>query len=371
MKFAVLQENLDRTLGIVRHAVARRSTLAVLENVLLGTTEQGTVLLTTTDLQIMMTCAVQARVDEPGSVTIPFSTLSKFVAKLPPERIDIEVDLKRSSMDLTCAQFEATVMGLSADEYPTVSEFPEDLLLSMEPDAFVALVGQVAYAAATDTGRPVLEGVSVTADDGSLTFAAADGFRLAVNHALVDWHGDASAVIPARALKVAAGFVRHGEDRVDIAIADSKVYFRQSAELVSNLIEGRFPDYNAIVPSEHTTRVVVGVGALSDAIGLASVFSAGDAGQLVMLKVESDAQTVAVSAVDAERGNQRGEVPATVEGESLEIGFNATYLAEALSAMASEKVEMKMTTPSSPIALRGVGGTGVHVVMPQLVARLA
>ena len=279
--------------------------------------------------------------------------------------------VKRASMDLTCAGNQATIRGLSADEYPEVSKFPEDLLLTMEPDPFRALVNQVAYAAATDTGRPVLEGVSVTADDGSLTFAAADGFRLAVNHALVDWHGDASAIIPARALKVAAGFVRHGEGRVDIALTDNKVYFRQSAELVSNLIEGRFPDYNQIVPSEHTTKVIVGVDALSGAIGLASVFSAGDAGQLVMLKVESGMQTVTVSAVAAERGKQRGEVGATIEGEPLEIGFNAQYLVDALSALDSEKAVITMTTSSSPIALRGVDGTGVHIVMPQLVARLA
>jgi DNA polymerase-3 subunit beta len=362
MKFSVAQEDFDRGLSIVGQSVARRWTLQILGNVLL-TVKDGGLSLTTTDLEMMVRCPVEADVEEDGAVTLPYTTLSRFVSALPNEIIEVTVDIDRWSAHLECSRFRATINGISANEYPEGFGFPDDVLLSWDSDVFGSMVSQVSYAAATEESRPVLQGVSVALKDGRMTFAAADGYRLAVKHFEVELEGEASFVVPAKAMRTMAGFAQKGSGPVEMSVSGGKAFFRQDVEMSAALLEYPFPDVNQIIPVMHDTSVRVSSTELLSALRLASVFSEDSPNSLVILEVGAD--KLAVSATSAERGQQRGEVGAEVKGELLRMGFNSKYLADALSAPDSDRVEMLMTTPTSPMVVRPVeGDDGVHVVMP-------
>lgn len=366
MEFSVGQDDLSLGLSVVGRAISQRHALPILGNVLLSTNGPDGLTLTTTDLEMMIKCPVPAKIESPGSITLPHATLSQFVGALPAGQIQVDVNDERMSAFLSSPPFEATINGMPPEDYPEEFEFPDDVAATLDSGLFRDVVSEVAYAARDDEGRPVLQGVLVRIRGGRLTMAAADGFRLAVKHRELAHAEDIpDLVVPAKAMREMSRFSQRGSGPVKLAVGSGKVFLQQDLAMSSALLEYSFPDYDQIIPKEHSTELEVNVRNLVEAIRLASVFSSDHVNQLVVLETNVPFGRVEVSATSAERGRQRGEVGVSaLVGQSLRFGFNSKYLLDGLSAIRSDSVRMLFTTPTSAVVMLPTNGdTVTHVLM--------
>jgi DNA polymerase-3 subunit beta len=373
MKLSCLQENLSKGLGIVSRAVATRSTLPITQNVLIAT-DQSRLKLAATNLEIAISCWLGAKIEEEGAITIPARLLTEFISSLPNDKIDIA--LTQRTLQLKCARFEARINGLDAQDFPPIPQVADGLATKIEIEALRDGINQVTFAAAAEESRPVLTGIQLEFDGDKLAMAAADGFRLAVHNTslLSPVKNKTAIIVPARALNELGRFLTDQEEPVEITVNQQKsqILFKlKNIEMVSQLIQGAFPNYSQLIPQSYVTRAVVDVAEFLRAIKMASIFARDGSGivrLVVSPGVELTPGKMNISARAEEVGDNMGEIDALIDGEAAKIAFNAKYLSDVLSVLDEKQVALETTTSSSPGVLRPVGTDNyIHVVMPMFV----
>jgi DNA polymerase III subunit beta len=375
MKLTCLQENLNKGLAIVGRAVATRSTLPITNNVLL-TADEGRLKLVATNLEMAISCWIGAKIEQEGAITVPARLLTEFVSSLPNDTISVNLSPQTKTLGLKCARFEARISGVDAKEFPPIPSVDDGITTEVEVDVLRQAINQVVFAAATEESRPVLTGVCTQFEGSTLTLAAADGFRLAVFKVPVKNKIDqkTEVIIPARTLSELNRLMGDQEEPVKITLNlnKSQVLFRlKSTELVSQLVQGTFPNYGQLIPKSYNTRVLVNVAEFQRATKTASIF-ARDGSGIVRLVVtpgnEAGPGRLAVSARSEEIGDDVGEIDATVEGADSKIAFNGKYLMDVLGVLKESQVALETTNPSSPGLIKPVGSENyTHVVMPMFV----
>ncbi len=373
MKLSCLQENLSKGLGIVGRAVATRTTLPITNNVLLAT-DQSRLKLVATNLEIAISCWIGAKVEAEGAITIPARLLTDFINSLPNDRIDLS--LSRRVLELRCARYEARISGMDADDFPPVPAVSGGLTTTIDPEDIGLAISQVAFAAATEDTRPVLTGVHASFEGNSLTLAAADGFRLAVHRASLaaPVAEKVAVIIPARTLRELERLLGDQGEPVEMVVntAKSQMLFRlKNVEMVSQLIQGTFPNYAQLIPQSYVTRAVVDAREFLRATRTASIF-ARDGSGIIRLQIMPGKETmpgkVMISARAEEVGDNIGEIDAIVDGEEAKIAFNSKYLTDVLTVLQEGKIALETTTPSSPGVIRPTASDNyIHVVMPMFV----
>lgn len=377
MKVSVPQENLARGISIVSRAVATRSTLPVLGHILLAT-EGDRLKLAATNLEIGITHWSSAQVKTDGAITVPARQLADYVNALPPDTVEMELNPKTQTLHLKCARYDANVKGVDASEFPIIPTIGDDNKILVEPDTLKEMISQAIFSAAQDDSRPVLTGVLAKFDKDSVTFASADGFRLSVRSAVLGSKLTApvSIIIPAKALADVSRIMGDQDAPVEIAITENRsqvLFHLANTDLVSQLIDGNFPDFNQIIPKSHTTRTVMNTNELQNAVKAASVF-ARESSNTVRLNVSSGNDMgggrVVITAQSAETGDNVGEIDATVEGEPIEIAFNARFLADVLGVLNSPQVALETIGAASPGVVKPVGREDfTHVIMPMHIGK--
>ena len=375
MKLSCLQENLNRGLSLVGRAVAVRTTLPITNNVLLAT-DQSRLKLVATNLEMAISCWIGAKVEEEGTITVPARLLTEFISSLPSEKVDINLSPHTKTLELKCARFEARISGVDAKDFPPIPKIEEGITTKVEADALRQGINRVAFATASEESRPVLTGVDAQFEGDLLTLAAADGFRLAVYKLpiTVPVSEKSEVIIPARALTELNRLMGDQEEAVKITMSPSKgqILFRlKNVELVSQLVQGTFPNYAQLIPQSYTTRAVVDVAEFSRATKTASIFARDGSGIVRLVMTPGGELTpgkMTISARSEEIGDDVGEIDATVEGEEAKIAFNGKYLTDVLSVLGESQVALETTNPSSPGVIRPVGADNyIHVVMPMFV----
>jgi DNA polymerase-3 subunit beta len=378
MKVSCLQENLAKGLNIVGRAVASRSTtLPVLSNVLLST-DNGRLKLSATNLEIGINTWIGAKVEMDGAITIPARTFVDLVNTLPPERIDMELSVRTQTLHLSCGRSEANIKGIDAQEFPLIPS-PEGVgQILIDPEILNKMINQVAFAAATDESRPMLTGVLTKFDQHHLTMAAADGFRLSVRKALLNTPVSESiqVLIPAKALTELARISGEQKDPIEITITPARnqiLFHLTHTDLVAQLVDLQFPDYEQIIPKRHTTRTVVNAPELLKAGRAANIFAreAANTARLHVLPGEElTPGRVSITARSDETGDNVGEIDAAVDGEEIEIAFNIRYLLDVLSVIDAPQVALETSTSNSPGVIKPVGDDDfIHVIMPMHIGR--
>ena len=375
MKLSCLQENLSRGLAIVGRAVATRTTLPITNNILLSD-DDGRLKLVATNLEMAITCWIGAKIEEGGAITVPARLLTEFVSSLPNDKVDINLSSQTKILELKCARYEARISGVDAQEFPPIPTVEDGVATSVTVETLRQGINQVIFAVAAEESRPVLTGVDAQFEGSNLTLAAADGFRLAVcKLPLAEPAGQKiEAIIPARALGELGRLIGDQEEPVAVTLNPNKsqILFKlKNIELVSQLVQGAFPNYAQLIPQSHNTRMVVNVQEFLRATKTASIFARDGSGivRLVMTPGgEMAPGKLTVSARSEEIGDDVGELDASIEGEEAKIAFNGKYLTDVLSVLREEQVALETTNPSSPGLIRPVGiDNYVHVVMPMFV----
>ncbi|HJS29682.1 MAG TPA: DNA polymerase III subunit beta [Anaerolineales bacterium] len=372
MKVSVLQENLSRGLNIVSRAVSPRSTLPVLANVLVAT-DEGRLRLSATNLELGITCWIGAKVEEDGATTVPARTFIDLVNTLSDDKIEMSLTVRTQTLNIRSGTSNTDIKCIDAQEFPQLpaTDMAEGVQISAAD--LKEVIRQVVFSASTDEARPILTGVKMEVDGSQITLAAADGFRLSVRSARLPSPDSqpVSAVIPARALHELARIIGEGDEVVGMVIPPGRgqvVFHTRDIELVSQLIEGIFPEYEQIIPKSYETRTVLTTSAFLKACRQAEIF-ARDGSNIARLEIKPSTDmglgNVQISAQSEQSGSNETFVDATIEGDSVLIAFNVRYLREVLDVITTPDVALETTAPASPGVIRPVGDDSfIHVIMP-------
>ncbi|MBL8080600.1 MAG: DNA polymerase III subunit beta [Anaerolineales bacterium] len=373
MKVTLLQENLARGLSIVSRAVSPRSTLPVLSNILIAS-DEGRLRLSATNLELGITCWIPARIDEEGSTTVPSRTFSDLVNAMPSDQVQLTLDVKTQSLHVKGGASNNDIKCIDAQEFPPLPTPEMKDAVQLNVADFKEMIHQVAFAASTDEARPVLMGVLMNVEKDKVTMAAADGFRLSVRKAQLSnaVPQPINIIIPARALNELARVANDPEEPIYMVVPKQRgqVLFRvKDVEVVSQLIDGTFPDYHQIIPRSYKSRTLVATATLLKACKQAEIF-AREGSNVARLDIkeskgEMQPSEVEISATSEETGKNETIVEATVDGGSVLIAFNVKFLREALEVIKTPNVALETSAANAPGVVKPVGDDNfLHVIMP-------
>ena len=381
-----LQENLSKGLATVGRAVASRATLPVTQNVLIQT-DEGRLKLTATNLEIAISTWIGAQIETEGAITIPARMLTDFVNSLPSEKVELELVQEPRGIRIKCANFDATINGTDAEEFPPIPTVKDGATVTIPADTLRASLERVVFSAATDDSRPALTGVNVDIRGDCFTVAAADGFRMAVDQAKLSSEAavDVNCIVPARTMAEVQRLLNDPAGEVEFTVTEQKTQalFRMAnVEVVTQLVQGTFPDYEKIMPTAHSTRAKIDLQSMIQATRAASVFARDGSGIIRLVMAPGDKAgssdngdasagnggNVTISSRAEEVGDNEAVLEANVEGDESKIAFNARFLTDVLNVLRGDDVIIETSTPSSPGVFKAERLEGYsHVIMPMYV----
>lgn len=376
MEIEISQESLTKALSIVGRFVAPKPNLPVLANILLAT-ENKQLKLSATNLEMGINHWLPAEIIKAGSVTIPARVLTEFVSSLPKQTVKLV--LKEQILHLACGSFEANINGIASSEFPSLPKISGESTLKISARALAKALDRVCFAAAPDEGRPVLTGVLTDFQKKGILLVATDGYRLSKKMMEVDKQTEAlkeklRLIIPARTLLevsrvVAETEIEEDKDLEVVVVKEQNqiIFLADKIEVSSRLIEGSFPDFNKVIPSEVKTKVEVETEELNHAVRVASIF-ARDSANIIKMLFEPKSGIV-LSANTKEVGDNVSKVEAKVTGEKVEIAFNSRYVLDFLGNIDSEMLYLEFSDSLAPGVFRPLRGkeidkTFLHLIMP-------
>lgn len=366
MKLSILQENFSKGLITASRSVASKPSLPILANILLET-EKGQLKLSATNLETGINLWLGAKIEKEGKITIPAKILTEFISSLPPGKIDLEV--RQTNLFVSSGLFKASFAGASASEFPKIPTFEEKPILVFKKEFFSPALSQVAFAAASDEGRPVLTGVLLKKEKETISLIATDGYRLSVKKAkATTMNLEDNLLIPAKTLLEVSRIIQEekgDEKEVKIALSKEKsqvVFALNQIEISSRLIEGEFPDFEKIIPKETTIQAVFDKEEFLRGVKIASIFAREQA-NIVKLKIEKG--NLKISAEMSQIGENESQVEAKTKGEPLEIAFNCRFLLDFLNSCSQEEIVFESSGALNPGVFKGVEDDSfLHIIMP-------
>ncbi len=374
MKISVSQPNLAQALSVVSHAVSTRSTLTILENILI-TTEQDRICLSGTNLELGLRYWIPAQIDEPGSITVPAKLFTDLVNTMPADTVSLALNETNQTVTVRCQKLVTDIRGIEASEFPPMPEFDASQAVSFDMTELKKTINQVAFAAAVDDNRPVLHGVKMSVNDNVLAMAATDGFRIAIKKIVLSEALDAplSAIIPAAALRELARIAGPNDKTVSMVFCEGKtqvIFHLETAELISSLIAGEFINYEAIVPTSFKTSIVISTAALQSACSQAGVIARANKNLIKLdIKAASEGEPgriIIMTQAEQSGGSQENVIEANVDGDGLQIAFNVRYLKDVLGVIETPNVYLRTNATMAPAMLSPVDDTVdyKYVIMP-------
>ncbi|MGE3704794.1 MAG: DNA polymerase III subunit beta [Vicinamibacterales bacterium] len=359
LRCSVLQENLRAALAVVVRAVATRSTLPITACVLISS-DNGRLRLQCTDLELTVTAWCGALIESEGAVAVDARYFAECINALGP--VSLALDASGPRMAVKGGRAEHTFNTMKAEDFPSGAPFIGGESWETIPAAEMRAVGKrVVPAAASDGSRPVLTGVGYASDqDENRTWVAADGFRLAV----LGGRMPVQCIVPARALRTVAALVGSEDVRCSTSTPGTRIAFRfGDIEVVTQIIQGTYPNYQQLIPEETAAEWVVEADDLKRSLG--PVLPAARHGsKIVRFRATENRVRVWTTGDDA-LGTAEGELEVEARGDDAHVALNAAYAQEAVDAFAGETVTIGLNGPSQQVTFRVDGYT--HVVMPMFV----
>lgn len=357
----------DAVLACTR-AINPRSPLPILSHLLIEA--KGSVIkLTATDLDVGLSIQLEAEIEEEGSITCPARLMQDIVSKFPAGKVQLKT-LQEGRMSLSCGSSRFELSTLPAEEFPSLPELDETSTAQLPQNSLKSAIRQVAMAAASsqDESRAVMTGIHVTLQDGTLTLVATDGRRLACVRKIVEvpliGEEKISVVVPARALLELSRLVDESGD-VSVQVGQNQAFFKfDNYALHCRLLEGRFPDYTKVVPTQFERTCRIGRDDFTQGLKrMLVVAQEKRSPNLIRLKFSGDTLHLSANTPDLGSGDER--LPIIYEGDDLVIGFNGKYLVDGLGVLDSEEIQFDLQEETKSAVIRPLGDTSYdYVVMP-------
>lgn len=365
MKLSCTQENLNHGLMVVSHLAGKNTTLPILDNVLLSASS-GVLELATTNLEIGIKCFVRGKVEKPGKTTVQAKLLNDYVSLLPKNRVDIE-SLENSLM-LKCDVYETTIRGSSAEDYPIIPPIEKKDPIVVEAQEFLSAISETVFAAATDETRPEISGVLMTVNNQELKLVATDSYRLAEKKVNLKKPNKVArqVIIPSRTLQEllrVLTIIEAGE--IEIMVTENQIMFDlEETSIMSRVIEGRYPDYQQIIPQESKTSFTADKEELMRIIKTTSLFSKAGICD-VNIKLNTKQNEAVVSAANTQVGEHVSRFSVKAEGDDNSIVFNHRYLLEGLQNIPTSEVVVELIDSANPGVIKPKNGEGyLYIIMP-------
>lgn len=360
MRLQVTQENLSKALSNVARIANSRTTLPILSNVLLKTVNNR-LSIAATNLDIAITNYIGSKVAEEGSITVPARLMQDFVTSLPTGVI--ELTLEDNKLHVSADQYQSVINGVSAEDFPVMPAIGEGKNWNVPAALLKKALQQVVMAASNDEARPVLTGIYLHSGDGQLFLAATDSYRLAEKQ-LMKTDQDISLLIPASAMQDLLRIIGDSDDEVKITHDDQQIMFKiDEVELVTRLIEGNYPDYQKLIPTDFAVNAQLKRTELTNITKVSSLFARESAGSIT-IKVDEESQTVSIHSIASQLGENTAQASAEVKGTGT-ITLNSRYLLDALGATGGDTISLSFNGKLEPCLLRDTKQTDyLHIIMP-------
>jgi len=363
MNVKVTQENLHNALTSVSRVASQRSALPILSNILLHT-EDKSLFLTATNLEIAIRVRVAGKVEKDGRLAVPARLLNDFISSLPKGTLSL-AKTKQFSLKVSMKNYESTINGFDPEEYPSIPAKAAGEMIKVESTKLKQALQQTTLAASTDEARQTLTGVYIHTANDHLYMVATDSYRLAEKKLAAN-KKSLSHNVPATTMQeVLRNLTDSSEEKVEITLSENQAVFDIGpAVIISRLIDGKYPDYKQIIPASSETTAEVDREEFIAVVRVASLFAKESAGSIT-LKVQEDAQEISVEAVASQVGENTSSTPATVHGDG-EVSLNSRYLLDALQVMTSEKVVFSLSGRHNPCVLKPLEKPAdyLHLIMP-------
>ena len=359
MKFQTTKQDLSNNLQIVQNIIAPRASLPILLNILLETTE-GKLKLATTDLDIGISCEYPVEVVETGAITVPGKKFTEIIHELLPGQITITAK-KNNAVIIQSENCEFKIMGLPKDEFPKLPEFKDRDAIRIGQAALKEMLNKTSFAISRDEARYVLNGILFKIEQDKITLAATDGRRLAVieKNTGAKINKAVNIVIPSKTISELSRNLKE-EGEVLLVLGENQALFDLGAvRIISRLIEGEFPNYHQVVPTEQKDKIMLNRERFLLALKRAAVLSSADY-QAAKLEVFKNKLVISKSAPDL--GESREELEAEYSGKELAVGFNPTYLIDVLKTLPDEMISFELSDSEKPGAIRKPGY--LYIVLP-------
>lgn len=365
MELSVTQENLSKALNIVSRIANLKTQLPILDNILLRT-DGNRLLVASTNLEIATTEHVGAKIIKPGDITIPAKVVTEFVNNLPSGVINLKVEANH--LLISAGKFTSTINGVIAEEFPDLPTIDEKEALKyvISVDDFKQAVGQVLISVSSDIARPVLTGVLWQVTDGNLYLVSTDGYRLSERR-LMPASSEMSAIVPAQTLQEVIRAISDSDDEVETLFSDTQVRFRVGdTEVISQLIDGNFPDYQKLLPKDNDIKVNIKKANFMQVTKIAGLFAIHSSSGITVT-ADDENQLLSLKSIASEIGENTSEAEAKVSG-SGKITLNARYLIDALNVVGSDNVSFEFKGKLAPCLIKTGAKSKqadfIHIIMP-------
>ncbi len=365
MNLTIAKEQIINGLQAVQNVVSTRTTLPILSNVLLRA-EGDKLYLTATDLDVTISCSVEAKVKKVGASTVPVKRLFGIVRELGNNELDLEVDEKNNCSVRSGPSFYK-INGLAADEFPPLPAFKEDKKVLLSQEVVKGMFKKTSFAISTDESRYVLNGIFISLKDHKMTMVATDGRRLALvdEEADVPDNSQGDFIIPAKTVNELNRLLqekgelelRYAENQASFTLKDEK---GSSVLVVTKLIEGNYPNYRQVIPAETKERVPLAREEFLHALRRAEIMTSDKANSV---KLNFGKNKLEITANSPEVGEAKESLAVNYKGADIAIAFNPKYLIDPLTALANDEVFFELIDELSPGVLK-INGPFLYVVMP-------
>ncbi|MCF6463392.1 DNA polymerase III subunit beta [Clostridium sp. Cult1] len=364
MRIQINQSSLANHINIVQKGISNRTTLQILDGILLETVN-GKLKLTATDLEIRIETYLECDIIEEGSIVVNSRIFGDIIKKLPNSSINITV--KDNNINITCESSEFNILGNSSYEYPELPTIINNSSFNIPKDLFKSAIRQTVFATTQDETRPILTGVLLEISNGIGSFVALDGYRLALRSIPLDSKEDVKIVIPGRVLGELNKILDDDED-LTITTAPGHIIFNMGDTIVSSrLLEGQFLNYKDIIRKDHKTNVKVNRREFQDSLERASLLAKEEKANLVKLNV-TDNQIIIKS--NSEIGNVNEQISSIQDGENINIAFNSKYVIDGIKAIDSEEIELHFMGSLNPCIITPVEDENyTYLVLPVRLAQ--
>ncbi len=362
MKIKINQNELNKSITIVQKAVSSRTPLPILSGILIEA-KNNMLIMTATDLDLGIKTYSPCEIEEEGSVVVQARLIGDFVRKLPSNSyVHIET-MENNNMEIKCMNSEINILGNSAAEYPDNTFDNEGNSFKIKSESLKNLIKYTYFAAAQENIKPIFTGCLIEIKNNLCTFVALDGYRMAVKKEAIEYDGEVSAVVPSKTLVEILRIVEENQESTEITVSESHISFKlENTIIISNLLDGKFIDYEGIIKDNFVTVVKADPSDIRDSVERASLLAKDDKNNLIVLDIKNINMQINSA---SEYGNVEENVPVEKEGEDLKIGFNSKYLLDFLKIIDSEKIVLNLIGKNNPCFINEEGRQDyIYMVLP-------
>ncbi len=375
MKITCTQENLARALSYLERVVGKQSTLPILSNYLLET-EKGRLKISATNLEIGVVVSIGAKIEKEGKIAIPAKILSNFVYNLPAGDI-LELEEEGQHLKLVSTTYQIRIKGMDGKDFPIIPQYKKEYQYILSAQEIKNALTRLLFCVSLNEARLELTGVCLTLSEASISLAATDSFRLAEEKITIQgYRGNKDEIslfiLSSGVLQELLRVISTESEKIQMALEENQVFFEvDGVEITSRIINGKYPDYQQIIPKEFATQVVFEKNLLQRAMKIAGSLASYTSGEIAMV-FDSEEKTCTFLSRSQEIGENKTVLPVDfIKGsEPLTIIFNPRYILDGINALSGEKVLFCANNAASPVALRMLDEKGVvqekylHLIMP-------